>query len=130
MSRETGRDWERIRQEYAGSSMSLRELAEKEGISLSTLGKRCGREGWQQLRKQRQLELGSARLEQVVDKLLGSISRDLDQGENLEPRDYKALSSALKELGEIKEQLCYAGLKGGREALEVRLSPELEELSG
>lgn len=130
MSRETGRDWERIRQEYAASSMSLRELAEKEGISLSTLGKRCGREGWQQLRKQGQLELGSARLEQVVDKLLGSISRDLDQGENLEPRDYKALSSALKELGEIKEQLCSAGLKGGREALEVRLSPELEELSG
>lgn len=130
MSRETGRDWERIRQDYLGSSVSLRALAENCGVSLSTLEKRCRREGWQQLRKQRQLELGSARLEQVVDKLLGSISRDLDQGENLEPRDYKALSSALKELGEIKEQLRSAGLKGRREALEVRLSPELEELSG
>lgn len=130
MSRETGRDWERIRQDYLGSSVSLRALAESCGVSLSTLEKRCRREGWQQLRKQRQLELGSARLEQVVDKLLGSISRDLDQGENLEPRDYKALSSALKELGEIKEQLRSAGLKGVREALEVRLSPELEELSG
>ena len=130
MSWETGRDWERIRRDYAASSISLRALAEKEGISLSTLQKRSRREGWQQLRKQQQLELGSARLEQVADKLLGSISRALDQGENLEARDFKALSSAVKELGEIKEQLCSAGIKGGRETLEVRLAPELEELSG
>lgn len=130
MSWEAGRDWERIRRDYAASSISLRALAEKEGISLSTLQKRSRREGWQQLRKQQQLELGSARLEQVADKLLGSISRALDQGENLEARDFKALSSAVKELGEIKEQLCSAGIKGGREALEVRLAPELEELSG
>ena len=130
MSWESGRDWEKIRQDYLNSSISLRDLAESSGVSLSTLEKRCGREGWQQMRKQRQLELGSARLEQVADKLLGSISRALDQGENLEARDYKALSSAVKELGEIKEQLCSAGLKGGREPLEVRLAPELEELSG
>ena len=130
MSWETGRDWERIRRDYAASSISLRALAEKEGISLSTLQKRSRREGWQQLRKQQQLELGSARLEQVADKLLGSISRALDQGENLEARDFKALSSAVKELGEIKEQLCSAGIKGGRETLEVRLAQELEELSG
>ncbi len=130
MNRETGRDWERIRRDYASSAMSLKALAEREGISLSTMQKRSRREGWQQLRKQRQLELGSARLEQVADKLLGSISRALDQGEKLEPKDYKALSSAVKELGEIKEQLCQAGIKGGREPLEVRLAPELEELSG
>ncbi len=130
MSWESGRDWEKIRQDYLNSSISLRALAESSGVSLSTLEKRSSREGWQQMRKQRQLELGSARLEQVADKLLGSISRALDQGENLEARDYKALSSAVKELGEIKEQLCSAGLKGGREPLEVRLAPELEELSG
>ena len=128
MSREAGRDWERIRREYVGSSLSLRALAEKEGVSLSTLEKRCGREGWQQLRKQRQLELGSARLEQVADKLLNSISRTLDQGGNLEARDYKALTSAVKELGEIREQLCSP--KGERETLEVLLAPELGELSG
>ena len=130
MSWESGRDWEKIRQDYLNSSISLRALAESSGVSLSTLEKRSSREGWQQMRKQRQLELGSARLEQVADKLLGSISRALDQGENLEARDYKALSSAVKELGEIKEQLCSAGLKGGREPLEVRRAPELEVLSG
>ena len=130
MSREAGRDWERIRREYVGSSLSLRALAEKEGVSLSTLEKRCGREGWQQLRKQRQLELGAARLAQVADKLLNSISRTLDQGGNLEARDYKALTSAVKELGEIREQLCSASPKGERETLEVLLASELEELSG
>lgn len=130
MTGEKYRDWERIRQEYTGSAMSLRALAEQEDISLSTLEKRSRREGWQQMRKQRQLEQNSVRLEQVADKLLGSISRALDQGENMDARDFKALSSAVKELGEIKEQLCSAGLKGGREPLEVLLAPELEELSG
>ena len=113
MTGEKYRDWERIRQEYLDSSISLRALAESRGISLSTLEKRSRREGWQQMKKQRQLELGSARLEQVTDKLLSSISRAIDQGEKLEARDYKALTSAVKELGEIKEQLRSAGLKGG-----------------
>ena len=83
MTGEKYRDWERIRQEYTGSAMSLRALAEQEDISLSTLEKRSRREGWQQMRKQRQLEQNSVRLEQVADKLLGSISRALDQGENM-----------------------------------------------
>ena len=130
MTGEKYRDWERIRQEYLDSSISLRALAESRGISLSTLEKRSRREGWQQMKKQRQLELGSARLEQVTDKLLSSISRAIDQGEKLEARDYKALTSAVKELGEIKEQLRSARLKGGRETLELCLSEELEELSG
>ena len=130
MSREAGRDWERIRREYVGSSLSLRALAEKEGVSLSTLEKRCGREGWQQLRKQRQLELGSARLEQVADKLLNSISRTLDQGGHLEARDYKALTSAVRERGGVGELLCSASPCGGGGAREVLLAPELEELSG
>ncbi len=130
MTVERYRDWESIGQKYAESSMSLQELAETEGISLSTLKKHSTKEGWQQLRKRRQLEQRSVRLELVADKLLGSISRALDQEKGMDARDYKALSSAVKELGEIKEQLCDAGLKGGREILEVRLSPELEELSG
>ena len=66
----------------------------------------------------------------MADKLLNSISRTLDQGGNLEARDYKALTSAVKELGEIREQLCPASPKGERETLEVLLAPELEELSG
>lgn len=130
MSSETGRDWENIKQEYINSSVSLRALAEGEGISLSTLEKRAGREGWSQCRKQRQLEQNSVRLEQVTDKLLKKISEVIDNGEELDARDYKALTSALKELGEVKEQLCSERTKGRREPLEVRLSGELEELSG
>ena len=40
MTEEKYRDWERIRQEYLDSSISLRALAESRGISLSTLEKR------------------------------------------------------------------------------------------
>ena len=72
-------------------------------------------------------EQGYARLGQVTDKLLMKMAETIDGEKELEARDYKALSSALKELGEVKERLEEGG--GKQEPLVVRLAGELEELS-
>lgn len=130
MGRELYRDWPGLREEYIVSSISLKALAQREGISLSTLEKRSRREGWGAARKRRQLEQSSLRLEQVTDKLLAKISQTIDGEGRLEARDCKALTSALKELGEVREQLGQSLGRGGRETLEVHMAEELDELSG
>ncbi len=73
-------------------------------------------------------EQGYARLGQVTDKLLMKMAEAIDGEIELEARDYKALSSALKELGEVKERL-EEGSGGKQEPLVVKLSGDLEELS-
>ena len=44
-------DWDAIKQEYISTNISQRELAEKYGVSVSSLGKKCASEGWSGLRK-------------------------------------------------------------------------------
>jgi uncharacterized protein YjcR len=44
-------EWEKIKSDYVTGRMTMRELAEKYGVSLSTLGKRASREGWAQRRE-------------------------------------------------------------------------------
>ena len=45
-------DWDAIKQEYISTNISQRELAEKYGVSVSSLGKRCASEGWSQNKEQ------------------------------------------------------------------------------
>ena len=73
-------------------------------------------------------EKSYARLGHVTDKLLMKMAETIDGEKELEARDLKALSSALKELGEVKERL-EEGSGGKQEPLVVRLAGELEELS-
>lgn len=47
----TARDYSSLRAEYVAGSMSLRELAEQHGASLTALHKRSSREGWQAARE-------------------------------------------------------------------------------
>ena len=44
-------DWDAIKQEYISTNISQRELAEKYGVSVSSLGKKCASEWWSGLRK-------------------------------------------------------------------------------
>ena len=73
-------------------------------------------------------EQSYARLGQVTYKLLMKMAETIDGEKDLEARDLKALSSALKELGEVKERLEEGG-SGKQEPLMVRLAGELEALS-
>jgi hypothetical protein len=48
------RDWEQIRDDYIRGAGSLRQLAERHGLPLSTVEARCRRERWVSLREKRQ----------------------------------------------------------------------------
>lgn len=125
--RKGGIDWEDVEMEYLNSRMSLKELAEKREICYTTVQRRAKAGQWAARRERRRQEQCSARLGHVTDKLLMKMAETIEGEKELEARDYKALSSALKELGEVKERLEEGG--GKQEPLVVRISGELEELS-
>ena len=63
-------------------------------------------------------------MERIVGKLLNKIEERLDQGALLEPKDYKAVTGALKELRELQR-----GDGKKDEALIVRFEGEAGECS-
>lgn len=123
-----GIDWEDVELEYLNSRMSLKELAEKRQISYSAVQRRAKAGQWADRRAKMEQEQSYARLGQVTDKLLMKMAETIDGEKELEARDLKALSSALKELGEVKERLEEGGSEK-QEPLVVRLAGELEALS-
>ena len=60
--RATPQKWEDVRRSYIEGEGSLRQLARRHGLSLSTVEARCRREDWVRLRQKRQ----DAALEKVV----------------------------------------------------------------
>lgn len=126
--RKGGIDWEDVELEYLNGRMSLKDLAEKRQISYSAVQRRAKEGQWADRRAKMEQEQGYVRLGHVTDKLLMKMAETIDGEKELEARDLKALSSALKELGEVKERLEEGG-GGKQEPLVVRLAGELEELS-
>ena len=63
-------------------------------------------------------------MERISGKLLNNIEQRLDSGTLLEPKDYKAVTGAHKELKELQR-----GDSKKEEGLVVRFSREVEEMS-
>lgn len=63
-------------------------------------------------------------MERIAGKLLNNIEQRLDNGALLEPKDYKAVTGALKEIKELQR-----GEAKKEEALVVRFEGEAEECS-
>lgn len=61
-------DWDAIKQEYISTNISQRELAEKYGVSVSSLGKRCASEGWSELRKKFRKKVEKKTMEKISRK--------------------------------------------------------------
>ena len=105
------------------------ENGQKKGrrISPSAVQRRAKKGQWVDKREKLRQERSSVRLGNVTDKLLMKMAETIEGERALEAKDLKALSSALKELGEVKERLEEGGGRQG--PLMVKLSGELEELS-
>lgn len=121
-------DWERVERDYLHSNMSLRALAKTRGIGYSTVQRRAKEGAWAERRERLQMEDNAIRLEQVTDKLLRKIADTIDREENMDCKDYKALTSALKELKDVQERL--GRDEKGVETLIIQMSAELEKMSG
>ena len=63
-------DWSKIRAEYIGGGISQRKLAQKYGVSETTLMKKANREGWQHLRS----ETDSKSVAQAQQKTADAVS--------------------------------------------------------
>ena len=107
-------DWKRIKAEYIAGGTSYRKLAEKYGVSPTTLTKVAGREGWVEARQQADIKKTSKIVDavsdkeakkavdivDVADKLLNKISEVIDLVNDTQ--GLKHISSALKDIKDIK----------------------------
>ncbi len=116
------RDWGECRQMFVREGKSLREIAQEAGVNYNTLRDRARRENW---RVQRD-GTDSASIDRVARRLLERIEGKLRE-DTLEPKDFKSVSGALKELNE----LCAGREKPGGDSgtLTVRFVGETEEMS-
>ena len=119
-------DWSLVEADFLASGLSYSKLAEKHGLSLSTVKRRAAAGHWQThlreltereetLTKAREaetvepeelaLEIRQSRrlrLEDAADRLLERISRSLDEQETDNPYALAALVRALKDLRELQ----------------------------
>ena len=61
-------DWQSIKTEYISGDISIRELAEKHGVSLSTVKSRSSREGWVEARKEFQTKVDTKVNQNVAEQ--------------------------------------------------------------
>ena len=107
-------DWKAIKAEYIAGGIGYRKLAEKHGVSFSTLSQLAMREKWTDLRKKandkadtdlaerigKRNAKKSAKINDLADRLLDKMEELVDI--LIDGRDLKALASALKDLKEVK----------------------------
>ena len=108
-------DWNKLKAEYIAGGTSYRKLAEKYGVSFSTLKENARRGRWTELREQARHKADttfanlmgekqakrSVDIDDVADKLLDKITSMLVQ-EGLTTQSVKHLTSALKDIKDIK----------------------------
>ena len=122
-------DWDNIKGEYLGSDISLRALAKKYGMRYSSVQTKARRELWRETRDGVKAGDSQRRMEQVTEKLLRRMEKTIDESEELDSRDIKAMTGALKELKEIQRQDDGAHGEDRDEVMEVCFMGDTEELS-
>lgn len=110
-------DWKKIKAEYVQGGTSYRKLAEKYGVSLSSIYRRTKVEKWADLRRQSEEKANTKIVESVAsrkarsadqfdiiaDKLLKMIGDGLEDGSiTLIGKSLRDVTGALKDLREIK----------------------------
>ena len=108
-------DWKAIKAEYIAGGIGYKKLADKYGVSFSTLSHLAKREKWTDL-KQKACEKAdmdlansigkknakkSAKIDNLVDRLLDIVGERLE-ALVIEGKDVKSIASALKDLKELK----------------------------
>jgi transposase-like protein len=132
-------DWNKIKAEYIAGGTSYRKLAEKYGVSFSTLRKVAAKEKWTELRDKAGAKTDTEivntvsgknakkaiKIDKVADKLLDKISTLIDTVHDTQ--GIKHISSALKDIKEIKGYKSALDLKE-QEARIAKLQKEAEKV--
>ena len=133
-------DWRKIKKEYIAGGISYRKLAEKHGVSFNTLEKVARREGWCELRRQADemaatkaveaISTRNAKLDKAVDLALEAACKYLSAPGQLRAVDLKDVTTALKNLRDLKGIKSEADMEEQRariEALRARAGITNEE---
>ena len=120
-------DWEGIKNRYLSTEISLTKLAEDTGINYATLYRRAKKENWSELKKVREESGSAGRMERVTAKLLEKMELAIDRSTEMDSKEIKAMTGALKELREMRREGSEEYGSGRR--LEVCFLGETEELS-
>ena len=119
-------DWEKIRTGFVKDGLSYRALSRMFAASYSAIQRRGIKEDWPGQREEYLEENVGEKMKQVKTKLLRRIERTLDEDRELDSKDFKAMTGALKELREIQDEAETARAEG---PLIVRFVGKAEELS-
>lgn len=110
-------NWKKMKAEYIREKVSYRTLAEKYGVSPSTLYRRMKAEKWADLRKQSEAKANAKIVESVAekeakradvferitDKLLARIEAGIDDGSLLvNSKGMRDITGAIKDIRDIK----------------------------
>ena len=109
-------DWKAIKAEYIAGGIGYKKLADKYGVSFSSLRGIAGKEKWTDLRQQCEDKSTTKTIEKVSDessdkgtkiidvanKLLDRLSLTIDMMDVIDIQSLKHITSALKDLKDIK----------------------------
>lgn len=96
-------DWAKVKAEYVSGTMSAAKLADRYGISVSSISKKCASEHWQELRRQNQSETASKIAEKINTEKVKKTVREIDRVVSVASKLITKLNRAVNELDKDEE---------------------------
>lgn len=91
-------DWATVKAEYVSGTMSAAKLADRYGISVSSISKKCASEHWQELRKQNQSETANKIAKKINTEKVKKTVREIDRVVAVASKLITKLNRAVNEL--------------------------------
>ena len=96
-------DWATVKAEYVSGTMSAAKLADRYGISVSSISKKCASEHWQELRKQNQRETANKIAKKINTEKVKKTVREIDRVVAVASKLITKLNRAVNELDKDEE---------------------------
>ncbi len=96
-------DWATVKAEYVSGTMSAAKLADRYGISVSSISKKCASEHWQELRKQNQSETANKIAKKINTEKVKKTVREIDRVVAVASKPITKLNRAVNELDKDEE---------------------------
>lgn len=96
-------DWATVKAEYVSGTMSAAKLADRFGISVSSISKKCASEHWQELRKQNQSETANKIAKKINTEKVKKTVREIDRVVAVASKLITKLNRAVNELDKDEE---------------------------
>lgn len=96
-------DWATVKAEYVSGTMSAAKLADRYGISVSSISKKCASEHWQELRRQNQSKTASKIAEKINTEKVKKTVREIDRVVAVASKLVTKLNRAVNELDKDEE---------------------------